>query len=39
MFAIFQMLLDSPEATYTHINLSNGNAASYPGPGYVPKFE
>jgi hypothetical protein len=36
MFAIFQKLLDSPEAMYSHINLSNANATNYPGPGYVP---
>jgi hypothetical protein len=32
---LFAMLIDPPEALYTHVNLSNGNAASYPGPGYV----
>ncbi|EKX51843.1 hypothetical protein GUITHDRAFT_102454 [Guillardia theta CCMP2712] len=34
MFGIFTQLLSSPEAMYTHPFLSNGNAASYPGPGF-----
>eukprot|EP00961_Rhodomonas_salina_P209331 2825772-Rhodomonas_salina.1 len=35
MFQIIQQLLESPEAMYTHINLSNGNSTAYPMPGYV----
>ena len=32
---MFALLVTPPQALYTHINLSNGNAASYPGPGCV----
>mmetsp|Transcript_37956 Transcript_37956/g.76767 ORF Transcript_37956/g.76767 Transcript_37956/m.76767 type:complete len:80 (+) Transcript_37956:89-328(+) len=34
MFSLIQCLLESPEAMYTHINLSNGNSTHYPLPGY-----
>jgi len=33
MFALLAAV-PLPNALYTHINLSNGNAASYPGPGF-----
>ena len=34
MFSLLTVL-KAPESLYTHINLSNANAASYPGPGCV----
>ena len=36
MFALLAAV-PLPNALYTHINLSNGNAASYPGPGCVSR--
>jgi hypothetical protein len=35
MFALL-ITLEAPRSLDTHINLSNANAASYPGPGCAP---